>query len=232
MLDRPTDGDNPWRLRGTSRQVAGFVAAVFATGAVLAVAVDLHSSPGWDSPVLQAWTLVPQTLAAVGLLVLARTRGSTAFMVLAGLISLVVIEEAFHVLNPVAAWLAEIARWANEWSEVRISVLNGVLIYGLVAMVGFALLAASHWSGSMTERPIVRNLAVLLLAGGFFGGPISTLSTMGNRRRWIFVEEFGEALVFALIAGYVAGLLVALTRRTTDRSSGEPNHWFPRREHP
>lgn len=232
MLDRLKNGDNPWRLRGTALQVAWFVAAVFAAAAALMAAVDLYSNPGWGSPVLQAWTLVPQMLVVIGLFVLGRTRGSTAFMVLAGLVGLIVIEEAFHVLNPVAAWLARIARWANQWSDVRLSVLNGVLIYGLVALVGLTLLAVSHWRGSATERPVVRNIALLLLAGGFFGGPVSTLSTMGHRRRWIFIEEFGEAIVFALMAGYVAGLVIALLPRSSDRSAGMASRRFLRREHP
>jgi hypothetical protein len=53
----------------------------------------------------------------------------------------------------------------------------------------------------------VRNIAFLLLIGGFFGGPISMVASMGYRPRWIFIEEFGEAVVFAIMAGYIVGVV-------------------------
>jgi fluoride ion exporter CrcB/FEX len=133
-------------------------------------------------------------------------------VVLASFIGLIVIEEAFHVLNPVSAWLAELVGIENSWSTVRLSLLNGLLIYGVVAAVGVTLLVISHWRGSLAERRVVRNLAVLLFVAGFFGGPVSTIATFDYDVRLAFLEELGEALVFALVVGYVAGL-VALSRR-------------------
>lgn len=211
--------ENPWRLTGASLHVALFVAAAFGAGGVIAAAVDLYSDSGWDSPVLQAWTLVPQVLASGGLLFLGRNARSKSFAILGALVALIVVEEAFHVLNPVAARLAEVARWARQWSDIRLGVLNGALVYGFIAAVGLGMLAVSHWHGSVGERRVVRNLAVLLLMAGIFGGPISILSGMGNYRLWLFIEELGEATVFALIAGYVAGL-VALFRAQSTIDSG------------
>lgn len=205
------------KLRGEPRQVALFVAALFVLGGLLAAGLDLADPDRWDPATLQTWTLLPQTLAAAGLLLLGRWRSSLSFTVMGVLIVLIVIEEAFHVLNPVSAWLAELAQIENTWTTVRLGLLNGVLIYGFVALLGLALLVVSHYQGSPAERRVVRNLALLLVVGGIFGGPISTLSYFGDIRVWMFVEECGETIVFAVMAGYVAGL-VAVTRRAVTSS--------------
>ena len=135
------------KLRGSSRQVMTFVAALFVVGGVLAAGLDLADSDGWDPATLQSWTLVAQMLAAIGLFVLGRWRHSLSFTVLGVLIALIVVEEAFHVLNPVSEWLADVADIENRWNTVRLSVLNGVLIYSFVALIGVALLLVSHWRG-------------------------------------------------------------------------------------
>ena len=179
----------------------------------MAAALDLANADRWDPANLQAWTLVSQTLSAAGLFVLGRVRNSRSFMVLGFLIALVVVEEAFHVLNPVSAWLADLFDIENRWTTVRLSVLNGVLIYGFVAIIGVTLLLVSHWHGTPAERRVVRNIAILLFVGGLFGGPISTASYWTDEtRRVLFVEEVGETLAFAVMVGYVAAL-VAQTRR-------------------
>jgi hypothetical protein len=147
-------------------------------------------------------------LILLGLKVRSRSFGILGLLILA-----IVIEESFHVLNPVAAHLAGIARWANGWTDLRLAVLNGALIYGGIAAVGLAIILASHRHGSVGERLVVRNLTGFLIAAGFFGGPISVLSELGNYRRWLFIEEFGEATVFAIIAGYVSGLVALMPRR-------------------
>lgn len=193
MLTRKDQRDKP-RLYGLSKQVALFVGVVFLAGTLVAAAFDLRHGIGWSSPAVQAWTLVPQVATAAGLMFIGYRRNSRAFYILAGLMLLIVIEEAFHVLNPVSNWLGRIATWA--------------LIYGLVAFIGLTGLALSHRFGSEVERPVVRNLAILLVLGGFFGGPVSVVASRTNSLRWLFVEEFGEAVVFAIIGGYVAGLSV------------------------
>lgn len=210
------------KLRGTSRQVMTFVTALFVIGGILAAVLDVATESEWDPAILQAWTLVAQTLTAVGLFVLGRWRHSMSFTVLGVLISLIVIEEAFHVLNPVSDWLAAMANIESRWTTVRLSVLNGVLIYGFVAILGVALLLVSHWRGSPAERRVVRNIAILLLIGGIFGGPISTSSYwVEDTRRVIFIEEIGETLVFAVMVGYVAAL-VFLTRRRMETATASP----------
>lgn len=196
-------------------QVALFVGVASLAGSVLAAAIDINSNLAADSPTLQGWVLISQVAAAAGLLRLGVLLRSTSFLVLGALIGLIAIEEAFHVLNPIASRLADLAQIANEWTSIRLSVLSGALIYGLVALAGLLMLVWSHRHGSQAERRVVRNLAWMLLAGGFFGGPISVLSTLGNGRRWLFIEEFGESVVFAVIVGYVAGLVV-LRRREGD----------------
>lgn len=198
------------KLRGTSRQVAIFVAAVSVAGGILTAGLDFADADRYDPTTLQGWTLLSQTLAAVGLFVLARWRHSVSFAVLGVLVSLIVIEEAFHVLNPVSDWLAGVADIENRWNTVRLSVLNGALVYGFVAVIGVALLLFSHWRGSPAERLVVRNIAILLLIGGIFGGPVSTaVYWTDDTRRVVFVEEVGETLVFAVMAGYIAGLVVS-----------------------
>lgn len=202
------------KLRGPSREVVTFVTVVFIGGGLLTAGMDFSDADVYDPTTLQGWTLIAQALAAVGLFVLARWRRSVSFAVLGFLISLIVIEEAFHVLNPVSDWLAGVANIENRWNTVRLSVLNGALIYGFVAIIGVSLLVISHRRGSPAERRVVRNIAILLLVGGIFGGPISTTSYWTDEtRRVMFIEEVGETLVFAVIAGYVAGLVVLSKRR-------------------
>jgi hypothetical protein len=181
-------------LQGLAKQVALFVAVAFLGGTLVAATIDVISGIGWSSPTLQAWALVPQVVSAAGLVYIGYRRSSRAFYILGGLIVLIVIEEAFHVLNPVSDWLARNSTWA--------------LVYGLVAFIGLLGLALSHRFGTETERPVVRNLAILLILGGIFGGPVSVVASRTNQPEWLFVEEFGEALVFAIIGGYVAGLAV------------------------
>lgn len=177
-----------------------FVGVVFLVGTLVAAAADIRFGIGSSSPRDQAWTLVPQVATAAGLLFIGYRRHSRAFYILAGLIALIAIEEAFHVLNPVSEWLGRHATWA--------------LIYGLVALVGLGGLGLSHRLGSEVERPVVRNLAILLILGGLFGGPVSVVAARTNQLRWLFVEEFGEGLVFAIIGGYVAGLCVRFGSRS------------------
>ncbi len=208
------------KLRGVSRQVMTFVAAVFVVGGILTAGLDFAEADRYDPTTLQGWTLISQTLAAVGLFALARWRRSVSFAVLGFLISLIVVEEAFHVLNPVSDWLANVADIENRWNTVRLGVLNGALIYGFVAVIGVSLLLVSHWHGSPAERQVVRNVAILLLIGGIFGGPISTASYWTEEtRRVVFIEEVGETVVFAAMVGYVAGLVV-FTQRGADPLSG------------
>ncbi len=197
---REKQRDDLGRLHGPSKQVALFAGVAFLAGTLVAAAVDLRSGIGWSSPTLQAWTLVPQVACAAGLTYIGYRRNSRAFYILGALIVLIVIEEAFHVLNPVSEWLGRNATWA--------------LVYGLVAFIGLIGIALSHRFGSDVERPAVRNLAILLILGGLFGGPVSVVAARTNQLRWLFVEEFGEALVFAIIGGYVAGLSVRFGSRS------------------
>lgn len=202
------------KIRGSSRHVMMYVAAVFVLGGVVAAMLDLAEPDRWDPAKLQAWTLVSQTLSAAGLFVLGKLLKSRSFIVLGFLISLVVIEEAFHVLNPVSAWLADLFDIENKWNTVRLSVINGALIYGFVAIIGVTFLLVSHWHGTPAERRVVRNIAILLFIGGIFGGPISTASYWTDEtRRVLFVEEVGETLAFAVMVAYVAALVVQTWRR-------------------
>lgn len=221
MFDSSPNSSESWRLWGTARHLAIVVAAVLIGAAVFVAAVDRLNKAAWDSPFLQAWTLVPQLISIVGLVFIGVVRRSMTFWVLGALVGLIFLEEAFHILNPLARWLAEIAFQASRWTDIRSNLLSATLIYGFVAMVGVAFLGFSHWRGSAGERKVVRNLALLLVAGGFFGGPISTLATFEEPRLWMFVEELGEAIVYAIIAGYVSGLVYAAipTRRHTDRAA-------------
>ena len=212
MLGRLAAINDTWQLRGTARQIAGVVAGAFVLIALAVAAVDRLSEGGWDSPLLQAWTLVPQLLVAAALLYIGRLRRSKAFWYLGILFALVFIEEAFHVLNPVEASMRGLVNSVSEGFGVSRTVVNGLFVYGLVAVIGVGLLALSLWHASHGERKVVRNLALLLAVGGFFGGPVSLLSNLRNRRMWMFVEEVGEAIVFAGIVAYVAGLLYAAAR--------------------
>jgi hypothetical protein len=213
MVDGPRNGEDSWRLRGTSRQAAVLVAVTLCGVTIVVACLDRYARTSWDSPLLQDWTLLPQGLSAIGLLYLAKARHSTAFAILGVLIGLVIIEDAFHILNPLADRLARVALWARRWTEIRLGVLNGALIYGFVAIVGLSLLAVSHWHGSPDERPVIRSFTALLLVGGFFGGPVSIVAALESPGRLTFVEELGEAMVFAVMAGYVAGLVATLIER-------------------
>jgi len=210
-----------WRLHDESLRLALAATAAFLAGSALALGLDFVSAAGWDAPTLQAWTLVPQVLALAGLLFLGFRSASASFTVLAALLALVAIEEAFHVLNPIAAILSDGATAGSHWTGFWLSVLVFSLIYGLVALIGLAMIFLSHRRGSVAERPVVRNLALMLVVGGLFGGPIGALLSSGRIGRWPYVEELGEAVVFAVIAGYVAGLVAQ------SRLLSEPDH--PRR---
>ncbi|MEA2000278.1 MAG: hypothetical protein U9N84_00095 [Actinomycetota bacterium] len=197
-----------WRLRGASLRFGLITAVAFLAGSVLALMIDLVTAAGWDAPTLQAWTLVPQILAVSGLLFLGFRCASASFVVLAVLLALVVVEEAFHVLNPIAAKISDAATAGSNWTGFRLTVLIYALIYGLVALIGLVMIFISHQRGSVAERPVVRNLALMLAVGGLIGGPAGAVLSSGRVGRWPYVEELGEAVVFAAIAGYVAGLVV------------------------
>lgn len=210
-----------FKLRGVSRQVALFVSVLSLIGAGLAAGIDLADPYRWDPLTLQTWTLGLQALVVLGLIVLARLWRSTSFLVLAVIIALVVLEEAFHVLNPVSEWLAKFVEIENSWSTVRLRVLNGVLIYGFVAVLGVSLLVVSLTLGSPGERHVVRNVAIMLFIAGAFAGPVSIVTYwLPQVRDWILVEESGETLVFVVMIGYIAGLLTLV--RTQVRVSSSP----------
>ena len=196
-----------WRLHGASRQVAVFVAASFLTGALLAIAIDVLAAESWDAAALQAWTLLPQIASGAGLFYMGRRDAHRSFIIMAALIALIVIEEAFHVLNPLTSFLEETAGSLPGWGDGRVTLLHNLAIYSLIAAVGAAFILLAFRSAQVEEKPVIRNLTLLLIAGGVFGGPLSIASVFGGTRRWLYLEELGEAVVFAVIAGYVVGLM-------------------------
>jgi hypothetical protein len=197
MIDRRAV--ESWKLHGMPLQIFRFAAAAFLAAGLLAAAIDLLVVDAWDAPTTQAWTLVPQVVATWGLLHLGRRCGGVSFFLLAGVVALVTVEEAFHVLNTVQSWLASVVKAGSEATGLSPGVVDAALIYGLVAMLGLSIIWVSHLRGSVAERPVVRNLALLLIVGGVFGGPGNAFS--------VYVEEFGEAAAFAIIAAYVMGLV-------------------------
>lgn len=226
------NGDNGWQLRGTARQVATFVAAVFAAAAVVVAAIDRSVESSWDSVLLQNWSLLPHALATAGLFYIVGAHKSRTFWSLGTLFGLIFIEEAFHVLNSLAGEQSRVARWVSRGTGLSWNVAGWVVLYGAVAIVGFAFLAFAYWQASTAERKVVRNLAVLLAIGGLFGGPISSLAALEDPRRLTFVEEFGEAIAYAVMAGYVAGLVAAVYTRRSRDSSASDHPSFARRVRP
>lgn len=209
MLDTLSSEAEAWRLRGTAMQVAVYVAAGFVAAALLVTAIDYSTDFRPDSSLIQAWTLVPQVVVVLGLVYIGYVRSSRTFWVLGALVALVLIEEAFHVLNPVEVSMRGLVGRISEGTGVDRAIVNGMAVYGLVALIGLGFLAYSLLKGSRSERKVVRNIAVLLAIGWFFGGPVSVLSRSDDGRLLAFIEEVGEAVVFALLAGYVSGLVYA-----------------------
>ncbi len=197
MIDRRVV--DSWQLQGMPLQLFRFAAAAYLAVGLLAAAIDLAIVDAWDAPTTQAWTLIPQVVATWGLLHLGRRCGGVSFFLLAGVVALVTVEEAFHVLNTVQSWLAPAVEVGSEATGLSPGVVDAALIYGLVAMLGLSIIWVSHSRGSVAERPVVRNLALLLIVGGIFAGPGNAFS--------VYVEEFGEAAVFGIIAAYVMGLV-------------------------
>ena len=207
-----------WQLRGSARQVAVFATATFLVGAFLAVVIDIVAANNWDAGTVQGWTLVPQLATAAGFYYLGKNEQSRSFTVMAVLVVVIIIEETFHVMNPLAVWLVDRARELSDWSGIRFGFLAVGLIYGVIAAIGFAMILLAYRQGTASERIVVRNMTLLLIVGGLFGGPIGAAGALGNQRRWLFIEEFGEAVVFALIAGYTAGLVRLSRSRQALRS--------------
>jgi len=213
------------RLQGSSLRIAVLLSVWLIAGAGVAGVADRLSGADSSMPLLQDWTLIPQALAASGLGWLAYKRGCRAFWILGGLIGLIAVEEQFHILNPVAAWLDAAAQWTRQRIAIPHTGLSALRIYMAVAMTGFLLLALSYLAGSASERLVVRNVSLLLVLGGIFGGPVSVLSAALGSRNWQTAEESGEAVVFAIIAGYVGGLIALVAARSLhDRGDAGESH--------
>ena len=221
-----------WRLDGRPRRIALIAGASFAAVAVLALAVDLRSGNSWDAQTLQASALFTQVAAGLGLWYLGRIHRSRGFVLLAVLVTLVAFEEAFHILNPLAELLSSLARAVADLLGLRAGVLAAGFIYGFVAAAGFALIILAYLGADVSERRVVLNLTILLVVGGIFAGPVGALGHLGNPRFWVHLEEFGEAIVFTAVGGYVAGLVALspsfdsdanrLGGLHSDRSQGSP----------
>jgi hypothetical protein len=228
MLGRSTEGGDSWRLRGTARQIANFVAVAFVASAVLVAVIDHSTHAGWDAPLLQDWSLIPHGFTVLGLFYIARSRRSAAFGILGTLYGLIFVEEAFHVLNSLARWQFGAARWVSRRTPLSYDVANWTVLYASVAILGVALLLFAYFHAANGERRVVRNLALFLAVGGFFGGPISSFAALEDPATWTFIEELGEAMAYAITAGYVAGLVYAVA---IPRLRKHPHRAAPR-EHP
>jgi len=203
-----------WRLRGTARQVALFVAASFVIFALVVAVIEHVRGPGWGWPLLQQWSLVPHSLAVGGLLYIGIVHRSRAFLTLGALLGLALVEEAFHPLNSAARVQVRAAVKLSRWTGIEWDAMSRIVLYGFVGVVTVAFLVLAYWQASRAARRVVRNVALLLVVAGLFGGPIYVLAGTGDSLQWMFVEELGEAVAYALIAGYVAGLgcLAAMPR--------------------
>ena len=202
--------DDALRLRGTSLHFAVVASALLVVATAVVAVAEHNSDAPWGLPLLQGWTLVPQALSALLLAYLAVIRTSGAFWRVAILLSLVALEEAFHVLNVFVTLTRQPVRWVADAVQINDDVVGGILTYGLVAVVGVAILASALLNGSIAERRVVRNLAALLLVGGFVAAVGSILAAVSDRSFVVYVEETGESVVFAVMAGYLIGLVRAL----------------------
>ena len=71
-------------------------------------------------------------------------------------------------------------------------------------------LANSEWfKAGPQERPVVGVLILMFALVGVFTGPVNAVAAAGISREWLFAEDFGQAVVLAVMAGYVTGLAAA-----------------------
>jgi hypothetical protein len=206
-------------LRGTAKQLASFVAVSLVVVATVVGVIDRVTRAGWDSPLLQNWSLVTQAAATAGLLFVGLARRSRSLLVVTFLMGLIFVEEAFHVLTWFNGIERRVGRRIATVTPLSADVAGWVVLYAGIAAVGLAFLAYAYWSAVVVERRVVRNFALLLAVGGLFGGVVSATAALVDPARLTFVEELGESFAYAVIAGYVAGLVYVAA---TPRLGGDP----------
>ena len=151
--------------------------------------IDRVTRAGWDSPLLQNWSLVTQAAATAGLLFVGLARRSRSLLVVTFLMGLIFVEEAFHVLTWFNGIERRVGRRIATVTPLSADVAGWVVLYAGIAAVGLAFLAYAYWSAVVAERRVVRNFTLLLAVGGLFGGVVSATAALVDPARLTFVEE-------------------------------------------
>lgn len=206
--------------RRLSWGVAAVVTVLLLLGALAAARVDLNSPLERNPAPLELSATVSKLIAAAGLLLLARMLRSVSLLTIAVTVLLLAIEGRFHTLGLFDGVVAGPGRFlADTFSISRVFVTSAIPL----AAAGFlvvVLLAYAYSKAGTADRHLVVSLVVLLAVDGIFAGPVNAIASLGISREWLFAEDFGQAVVLAVLAGYVVGRVVWQHRLGRDPVAG------------
>lgn len=200
------DVAEPWQLRGRALRVAAAMTALLLIVVIAAAWYDL-ASPLERRPVpLEMAALICKLVIVAGFITIGRRTRSTSISMLAGLVALLAVAGPAVDWSFVDSLVEAIADpFVDGLSLSRKVVHNGIL-FGALGIAALGLLAAAWVKATPVERPVVGALILLLMAVGVFTGPVNAVAAAGINREWLFAEDFGQAVVLAVMAGYVTGL--------------------------
>lgn len=203
------DNAASWRLAGRPLRVAAAVAALLLVGVLAGAAYDL-ASPVERRPVpLEIATFVGKLVVAGGLTIVARRTGSISLRLLAVLAGLLAVAGLLPTIDLVNTAINGVAGVMSDVVGISGVAARLGLLFIALGVAALGLIVVAWTKARPDERPVVKALIVMFAVVGVFAGPTNAIAALGISREWLFAEDFGQAVMVAVMAGYVAGLVAA-----------------------
>jgi hypothetical protein len=198
----------PLQVRGRALRVALGVTFVLQAAGLWAARSDLESTERYPSG-LDLLAPMYKYLIVVGLLAVGWRIGSASFKLLALLVA--ALAAGSLIVNNYENQLKFYDSLAPIADRLPVSsgFLGNAMIFLTLAAVGGGLVLLAYRKAGTADRHQVLVVIGLLFLVGVFVGPVNAISAATESSAWSFAEDFGQVVTLAILAGHVAGLVVA-----------------------
>ncbi|MCP3995347.1 MAG: hypothetical protein GY722_09815 [bacterium] len=199
------------RVRGRALVAGLILTAILLAAGMWAAAIDLASEPDRNAVPMELLVTLYKALSAAGLAWVGHLTNSKSMRLLALLLGLMTVGGVLvdltwftDAIGSVTDRLAEFVSFSSQTIE-----LAGLFL--ALAILAGGLVVAAFRATRAKERRAVFTLLALLALVGVFVGPVNAIAAAGINREWLFAEDFGQIVSMSMLAGYVAGLVVAVS---------------------